>query len=56
MGSKTLKKKEVLKRVNTRIREDQDAFIKAEVKKSGGTLTEGEVHRQLLDKGIASTK
>ncbi len=46
--------KEPLKRVNTRITVDQDKFIKAKVKASKGALTEGDVHRDLLDKGISA--
>lgn len=50
------KKADTLKRVNTRIFERQDAFIKAEVKRSKGTKTEGEVTRELLDEAIAARK
>lgn len=48
--------KEPLKRVNTRITAAQDAFIKKEVEKSRGEMTEGDVHRMLLAKGIISHK
>ncbi len=46
--------KEPLKRVNTRITLEQDKYIKTRVKESKGNLTEGEVHRNLLDKGISA--
>ncbi len=36
-----------MERVNTRIREDQKKFIKSKAKKEG--LTEGEVHREIID-------
>ncbi len=52
MSASTKVKKETLKRVNTRIHESQDAFIKSEVKRSKGELTEGDVHRALLDEAI----
>lgn len=43
-------------RVNTRISEEQATYIKEQVKKSNGTLTEGEVTRQLLDEAINNRK
>lgn len=39
-------------RFNTRIREDQQAFLKDEVKKSKGALSEGSLTREILDLGI----
>lgn len=48
--------REVFKRVNTRITLAQDAYIKSEAKKSKGTISEGEVHRTLLDEAIISRK
>lgn len=39
-------------RFNTKIRENQRDFIKGEVKKSKGALSEGEIARELLDLGI----
>jgi len=39
-------------RFNTRIREDQQEFLKSEVKKSKGVLSEGSLTRELLDLGI----
>ena len=36
-----------LARVNTRIREDQQSFVKAKAKKDN--LTEGEVYRLIID-------
>ena len=57
MASKnSTKKGEALVRVNTRIFERQDAFIKSEAKRSKGDLTEGDVTRQLLDEGISNHK
>ncbi len=56
MTEATAEKKRSLKPVNTRIAVDQDAFIKSEVKKSKGVLTEGEVHRALLDEAIIIRK
>lgn len=50
------KKREVLHRVNTRIFGHQDAFIKAEAKRSKGTLSEGDVHRELLEEAITNRK
>jgi len=54
--SATQKKPTQMHRVNTRIFAHQDEFIKNEVKKSKGALTEGEVTRQLLDEAIISRK
>lgn len=57
MGSNNSKpKKDTLHRVNTRIFGHQDAYIKAEAKKSKGELSEGDVHRALLDEAITSRK
>lgn len=51
------KKEEPLFRVNTRILESQDAFIKTEVKRlkklGNKKIKEGELTRILLAKGIA---
>lgn len=41
-----------MKRVNTRITEEQDNFIKEEARVSSGRLTEGDVFRALLDEAI----
>ena len=41
-------------RINTRIRHDQQKFIKAEAKRT--TTTEGEVFRYILDKYIKTNK
>lgn len=49
-------KNAVLKRVNTRIFRHQDEYIKKVVSKSKGALGEGEFHRELLERGIASHK
>jgi len=43
-------------RFNTRIREDQQEFLKSEVKKSKGVLSEGSLTRELLDLGIEAYK
>jgi hypothetical protein len=43
-------------RFNTRIREDQQEFLKSEVKKSKGVLSEGSLTRELLDFGIEAYK
>lgn len=43
-------------RFNTRIREDQQEFLKGEVKKSKGVLSEGSLTRELLDLGIEAYK
>lgn len=48
--------REVFKRVNTRITPAQDSYIKSEAKKSRGTISEGEIHRALLDEAIISRK
>lgn len=53
MGSIT---KQKTKRVNTRIWEHQDAFIKKEAEKSKGELSEGDVHRALLEEAITNRK
>lgn len=52
----TSKKKSNLIRTNTRIRPDQDEYIKSKAKRSKGETTEGEITRELLDKGIAADK
>jgi len=49
-------KTKIMHRFNTRIRGDQRTFIKNEVKKSKGKLTEGEVTRDLLDEAITNRK
>ncbi len=54
--TETLQKKDTMKRVNTRIFAHQDAFIKAAVMKAEGRLTEGDVHRALLDEAIYHRK
>jgi hypothetical protein len=56
MEPKTEKKKSVLVRVNTRILEEHAKYIKLEVRKSNGTLTEGDVHRALLSEAIFRRK
>lgn len=57
MGSQALKPKtEALHRVNTRIFISQAAFIKNEVKKSKGEMSEGDVHRALLAEAISNRK
>jgi hypothetical protein len=43
-------------RATARIFQHQVDFIKGEAKKSKGALTEGEIHRQLLDEAIAGRK
>lgn len=43
-------------RVNTRYWPDQEAYVKAKAKKSKGTLTEGDVWRDIVTKGIAADK
>jgi hypothetical protein len=53
--------KENLRRLNTRIWGDQEEYAKAKVKKSKTKanpkgLTEGEVYRDLLAKGIKADK
>lgn len=45
-----------MKRVNTRILPEHDAFIKKLVEKSKGTKSEGEIHRALLTLGIQAFK
>ena len=50
------KKKPKLHRVNTRIFDHQDTFIKSESKKSKGEKSEGDVHRELLDEAIINRK
>lgn len=49
-------KKEPMKRVNTRVLESHDDFVKAEVKRSKGALTEGDVYRMLLEEAITARK
>lgn len=39
-------------RLNTRVPIEQKAYIRNEAKKSKGVLTEGDVHRELLDEAI----
>lgn len=46
------KQQKPMHRFNTRIREDHRDFLKGEVKKSKGTLSEGELTREILDLGI----
>jgi hypothetical protein len=55
-SNNSTQKKEILHRVNTRIFASQDAFIKAEAKKSKGQLSEGDVHRALLEEAITNRK
>lgn len=45
-------KQKPMPRFNTRIREDQQEFLKDEVKKSKGALSEGSLTREILDLGI----
>lgn len=45
-----------LYRLNTRIEHDQADYIKAEVKKSKGELTDGDVVRALLAEAISNRK
>ncbi len=47
-------KKNVLKRVNTRITFEQDFFIKKESNRTG--KGEGEIHRELLTEAINSRR
>lgn len=47
-------KEEKMHRVNTRIFARQDNYIKAEAKKSKGKLSEGDVHRTLLNEAISN--
>lgn len=49
-------KNERMHRVNTRIFEHQNQFIKDQVKKSRGNTSEGDIHRELLDLGIKAYK
>lgn len=57
MTSKTkAQKAKPMPRAAARIFQHQADFIKAEAKKSKGTLTEGDVHRQLLDEAINNRK
>lgn len=55
MSAKSLNLKDT-HRINTRIFVYQDEFIKNEVKKSKGTMSEGDVTRQLLDEAINARK
>lgn len=48
--------KKAMHRVNTRLRDDQVSFVKSEVKKSKGTLTDGDVYRLLIDEAITNRK
>lgn len=50
------KDKTALSRLNTRIFSHQSDFIKKEVKKSKGTLTDGDVIREMLDEAITNRK
>lgn len=43
-------------RAAARIFQHQADFIKAEARKSKGTFTEGDIHRQLLDEAINNRK
>lgn len=43
-------------RLNTRIPEEIDAYVKNEVKKSKGALTEADVYRALLEEAITNRK
>lgn len=52
MNPKTIKRPPAMARINTRIRQDQQKFIKAQAKAKN--LTEGEVFRAILDKHINS--
>ena len=57
MISKTvIKQKRGVHRLNSRIFDDQIAFIRLEVKKSKGMLSESDVLRELLDEAITNRK
>jgi hypothetical protein len=43
-------------RVNTRVFPHQAEYVKLQVEKSAGAVSEGEVYRQLIDLGIKSKK
>ncbi len=57
MGSKipTVVRK-AMYRLNTRIPFEIDAYVKNEVKKSKGALTEADVYRALLEEAITNRK
>lgn len=48
--------KKGMHRINTRVPIEIDLFVKSEVKKSNGTLTEGVVYRILLEEAINNRK
>lgn len=57
MASNTvIKKGRGTHRLNSRIFEDQIVFIRAEAKKSKGTLSESDVLRELIDEAITNRK
>lgn len=43
-------------RLHTRVFPHQEAYVEAKVKKAKGKISEGEVYRELIDKGINSEK
>ncbi len=45
-----------MKVIYTRVHNHQDAYVKAEVKRSKGTTSEGELYRELIDRGIKNRK
>lgn len=57
MGTKVPKAvRKAMYRLNTRIPEEIDAYVKNEVKKSKGALTEADVYRALLEEAITNRK
>lgn len=57
MGTKVPKAaREAMYRLNTRIPHAIDAYVKSEVKKSKGELTEADVYRSLLEEAITNRK
>ncbi len=50
------KNKVALKPLYTRVFIHQDDYVKVEVKKSKGAMSEGELYRELIDLGINSRK
>lgn len=57
MGPKVPKAvRKAMYRLNTRIPFEIDAYVKNEVKKSKGELTEADVYRALLEEAITNRK
>lgn len=54
VSNKDIKKRDLKRRLNSRIFMHQSDFIAAEIKKTG--MTEGEVLRMLLDEAIINRK